>query len=203
MGIERRFDRKIGKSKGAVMQKLGWMILVCVVVAWGCAQADRERLKHFFFEIPEPAEAAADAEETPAPAEKPVVLVGAKSAYRSVHSPYVDRECLTCHDSTKRMGVHEDLLEACASCHERFFDEDELGHLPAMDGECRECHVLHRSERPSLLKAPVFDLCAECHDPDDLDEDICGTDLQNCTKCHDAHFGESPLLKPGVEAAED
>lgn len=186
------------------MRRLGWLMPVCVVVAVGCSQASRERLKHFFFEIPDQEEPAATVEKPATPAEESPTLVRAESKYLSQHPPYGNRQCNACHDPEKRMGVREDLLDACASCHERFFDEDQVGHSPVAEGECRECHVLHRSERFSLLKASVFDLCAECHDPDDLDEDTHGgAGVENCTRCHDAHFGESPLLKPGVQGAED
>lgn len=192
----------ISSVKGAVMRRLGWLASVCMLVVVGCSPTARERLKHFFFEIPKQ-EQPADAEPSTEPALESIRLVSAKPQYRSVHVPYQNRECMTCHDSSRRMAVYEDLLDSCASCHEPYFDEDKVMHSPVTDGECRECHVLHRSERRGLLKAPVFDLCTECHDSDDLDEDTCGTDSPNCAKCHDAHFGETALLRPGVEGAEE
>ena len=95
------------------------------------------------------------------------------------------------------MAVFDDAADSCGACHTRFFS-DEVAHSPVEEGECAGCHVAHRSEREFLLKAPVLDLCIECHDePEDLSEPAHAVEgVEECSACHDAHFGEEMLLKP-------
>ena len=72
------------------------------------------------------------------------------------------------------------------------------------DGQCIECHDMHRSAQLHLLKAPVLDTCVECHDePEALSEEVHGAPgVERCTGCHDPHFGTGMLLRSArLEAA--
>lgn len=182
-----------------------WMTLIpiCLIIVLGCSAATRERLKHWFFEVPEPTGEQAAAEEPPPETEEPPAVERVASRFQSVHPPYRNRECASCHNPEQRMQVREDLMDACGECHERFFS-DEVTHFPVMQGECIVCHDPHRSARRWLLKQPVLDTCVECHDePAYLSEEAHGGDnVDDCTRCHDAHFGGSGLLKPGVTAGD-
>lgn len=72
------------------------------------------------------------------------------------------------------------------------------------EGDCQTCHTLHRSEQLHLLIRPVFETCIECHDePEDLSEDShSGDNVEQCTRCHDPHFGVTPLLRPDAPRVE-
>ena len=179
------------------MRKLAPAIACALIVALGCSQAARDRLKHFFFEVPSAEVTPTLAEATPPPSEEPPELVLPGPRFRSTHPPYVQRLCKECHSSDNRMQVRADFLDQCRTCHARYFS-DEVGHPPVADGECLICHEPHRSMEAALLRLPVLDTCVNCHDePEDLSEEAHGAgDVDNCTTCHDPHFGGAALLKP-------
>jgi predicted CXXCH cytochrome family protein len=171
------------------------------LIVVGCSTATSERLKHFFFEIPagEVRTVGAEGQSHPdgTPADRPRAPA-APTRFASIHEPFRSRDCIACHDDTKQMQLFGDFETTCKDCHDRYFS-DEVGHAPVF-GDCMECHDPHRSSFPSLLKRSIPDTCAECHGkPDELSQPAhAGNDAGNCTKCHDAHFGDPPLLKPGV-----
>jgi predicted CXXCH cytochrome family protein len=172
------------------MNRMVWMILpVLGIAALGCSQAARDRMMHFFFEIP-PAETptagqAADQGESVA---KPEKLQLPPSQFQSVHSPFAQRACLKCHDQQRRMLVREDARKQCEACHPRYFS-DEVKHDAVSGGACADCHLPHRSVQLHLLKMPVYETCIECHDEDDVSGAHEDQDIKNCSTCHDAHFG--------------
>ncbi len=180
------------------MRKLICGLAFCGVVALGCSPSARERFKGWFFEIPEKGEPVQVADEfTPAPTYEPPMVVLPGPKYASIHLPVVRRQCLSCHDASAQMAAREDTAKTCGECHRRFFTE-EVGHGPASDGECAQCHTAHHSENPFLLKMPAYDLCIECHDePAELSEEAhSGPNAKDCTTCHDPHFGTGMFLKP-------
>ena len=167
----------------------------------GCSQNTRSRLTEWFFEVPEAPSTVAQADRAVSPQDEPPTLTRPRTVYASRHAPFVRRQCSACHDAAQRMQVREDLAESCEGCHARFFS-DEVGHYPAQEGECRGCHGLHRTKHAVLLTQSVYDICVECHDAEDLSEEAHGEEVENCTACHDAHFGTGALLKAGVKGAE-
>ena len=176
--------------------------LFCVI--FGCSQRTRDRVMHFFFEIPGE-NAASDVasqsdsltESTVSQIDVPVTFSAPGIKFASRHRPVIERQCRSCHDAGDRMQVNTDLMMAsCSTCHPRYFS-DEVGHGPVANGDCMDCHRPHRSEQPALLILPVFDTCIECHDePEDLSQTAhSGADVEDCLKCHDPHFGEGMLLR--------
>ncbi len=170
--------------------------LVGLGVVLGCSPESRERAKHFFFEVPDETQAkAASPEGDPQRPDRPTLAPPA-AKFASVHPPYAQHKCTSCHDSTQQMQVRSDLPEACRGCQRRYFSE-EVGHSPVADGDCLICHQLHRSTLASLLLQPIPDTCIDCHDePEDLSEEAHGVDnAADCIGCHDPHFGTGVLLR--------
>lgn len=180
------------------------MIPMAAVVVWGCSVTARDRLAHFFFEIPEPIAEGDVAAKTASSEDRPPALQLPPPRFVSVHEPFRERTCTACHDAGNRMQPHDDIAAACKTCHAEYFSE-RVGHFPVSAGQCTQCHDPHRSTRRALLMQDVHDTCVECHEePEDLSEEAHGgDDVDNCVRCHDAHFGESPLLKPGVKGASE
>ena len=78
------------------------------------------------------------------------------------------KDCAVCHqvtdeDGRAAVGDPED-SSICFQCHSSV--EFELTHLhtEAPFASCEVCHAIHGSSRPSLLIAPVKELCTLCHD---------------------------------------
>jgi predicted CXXCH cytochrome family protein len=169
----------------------------------GCSVTARERLKHFFFEVPEEPRptTAGDSNHL-----ESVVAVEAKPEFAlppgrfvSIHEPFRSHDCQACHDASKRMKVDSAAETTCGACHDRYFGE-EVGHGPVAAGECLLCHDPHRSAFPALLTTAIGENCAQCHEAsNDLSQPAhAGSDAAHCTQCHDPHFGAPPLLKPGI-----
>ena len=79
--------------------------------------------------------------------------------------------CATCHktetDDADRAIVGElKSYKACFECHRPVDFEVDHAHILEPLEACQMCHALHGSKHKSLLKAPMRQLCAECHDPD-------------------------------------
>lgn len=78
------------------------------------------------------------------------------------------RDCGACHEMTETDGLKRvgELKghESCFACHDaaRFPEIHAHPEDPLFD--CGMCHSIHGSQRELLLRAPVKELCAKCHD---------------------------------------
>lgn len=185
------------RLKRSSMRKFVGAIAILLIICVGCSPSARERLKRWFFEIPDDGGGGRQAAAEPRSVAEPVLVgVRAETRFQSIHAPYLLRQCTKCHDRGNRMDPQAHFMESCRTCHTRYFSE-EVGHIPVAQGECLTCHDPHRTEHRKLLKQAVFDTCVDCHDePEDLSEEAHGGGgVEHCTTCHDPHFGSGRLLK--------
>ncbi len=79
-----------------------------------------------------------------------------------------DQRCAHCHQTEKKAGriaVGElRSYKACLECHPSVQFEAIHSHPLEPIEHCQTCHALHGSSRKGLLKAPVKQLCLDCHD---------------------------------------
>jgi len=129
------------------------------------------------------------------------------------------KECLDCHQQTFAGATKHRGVDDCEACHEQeeedehefefAIEKDEMCtqchdldlagaiHEPVTKGDCTVCHEVHSADQPKLLNAPMFDLCASCH------EDLRGKRKAHvhgpfgggqCQGCHAAHASENESL---------
>ncbi len=123
-----------------------------------------------------------------------------------VHAAAVD-DCTTCHEFViGDGGTSVELLEAepglCVLCHDEFVaaveEEFDTPHFPVTES-CLICHDPHGSDQTRPLNAPIVELCADCHDFDDLQGDH-GNQLSeesDCAFCHDPHGSDNAGMLVG------
>lgn len=183
-----------------------------------CSPATKDRLMHFFFEIPDEAgnetnqsqttndsnnhsatdrtAASTESGEYSAIEQAPEFASNGGPVIRSIHPPVAQRKCQACHNPDQRMRVRDTMIDDCRDCHQRYFS-DEVGHPPVEREECLKCHDPHQTRHVALLKKETFNVCMTCHKkPERLSEEMHSRpDVQNCTACHDPHFGQGFRLK--------
>jgi predicted CXXCH cytochrome family protein len=196
--------RRISGDYGAAMIPAGSMArallgatLLVGAVVLGCAASSRERLEHFFFDVPSDVDRAAGSTGTEASVPQRQAVRVAGRTFQSVHPPFAERACDVCHDPRRQMRPREDLADECESCHDRYFTEA-AAHFPVAEGDCAVCHDMHRSRYAALLRNPVNAICTDCHgEIEDLSVEAHGAHAKSsCTLCHDPHFGSGMFLKP-------
>ncbi|MDH3568520.1 MAG: hypothetical protein OEM61_14360, partial [Desulfobacteraceae bacterium] len=114
----------------------------------------------------------------------------------TVHMPYEDGDCLTCHNphASDNPGVTtEAQKQLCMSCHSDFEAQMQgmaSQHLPVAAGQCSGCHNPHQSKLSSLLLAESPDLCLVCHEElkTRMDEGNSHSPAErDCQRCHLPH----------------
>ena len=124
-----------------------------------------------------------------------------------VHEP-ASEDCTTCHEvNIDEAGTRITLMEQepalCVMCHADLEAaaayELETPHAPVGDS-CLSCHDPHASATERLLTAPAVELCALCHDVDDLQGAHGGqlTTEANCVACHVPHGSSNPHMLSGT-----
>ncbi len=118
----------------------------------------------------------------------------------SVHGPFDEGECDTCHDG-RADKIEEDGESAlCFGCHDEIEDlvkSAKVSHDALEVGSCIDCHTPHAAPRPKLLKGRAEEVCGECHDEQlsGAGESMHGAIARfGCPACHLPHGGENEKL---------
>jgi predicted CXXCH cytochrome family protein len=78
------------------------------------------------------------------------------------------KRCEACHETSQSDGKTAvgavKPSKCCYDCHRPVDVEAKHAHPMKSLEDCQSCHALHGSNRKSSLKAPVKQLCSECHE---------------------------------------
>jgi len=106
----------------------------------------------------------------------------------SCHAVAVDPTTKTKHPGGKVITLVQQGADLCGMCHEPKGTK-KVVHAPILGGDCTSCHDPHQSPNKGMLKAPMPDLCFQCHDESmrnqvHMHPPVAGGD---CSGCHDNH----------------
>jgi predicted CXXCH cytochrome family protein len=168
----------------------------------GCSPDTRYRVLSFFFDgVPRPGDEKAGssgAEGKPGQEGAPPASPAGPLRPVSDHAPWRNRECFACHESESSLVAFSTGPGLCSKCHAEYVRPNLMDwvHGPVALGQCKLCHLPHKSDYPWLLTAPELDLCRRCHnDPDLMDWPFHKAGAgKSCTACHDPHMAGNRLL---------
>ena len=177
------------------------LILVLTLFVSCSVEQHHQTLAFFFDGVPDPTTVEQAVEEQTiekdsAPEDQPVGVnrKAAQQQVLSVHPPYQDRECDSCHDRSSASFLTAPADELCFLCHDSEPFEMAYVHGPVAVAACTACHQPHQSKEPYLLLNPVMDVCMSCHAKADVEQND-NHDMETvCTECHNPHSGEDPYL---------
>jgi predicted CXXCH cytochrome family protein len=114
----------------------------------------------------------------------------------TVHYPYKEKECFSCHDEKSKSELILPQPDLCYSCHEDFSKKFKFIHGPVAGGYCTSCHNPHMSKDKNLLIRSGQQICLNCHESksvlkNDVHKDIADSE---CTLCHNPHGGENRFI---------
>jgi predicted CXXCH cytochrome family protein len=136
----------------------------------------------------------------------------------SPHAAWNKQQCNNCHQSERSNLLRSDVNTVCLACHKDIQSPAATSapsfsmtallvkvplHDPVRRGQCISCHTPHRSTRPHLIKPIAEQVCYQCHNSKEIQNDAHPpVHRADCLLCHAGH--SSPikhLLKPGIEPA--
>ncbi|MDH3519155.1 MAG: cytochrome C [Myxococcales bacterium] len=126
--------------------------------------------------------------------------------FDNVHKPVADKKCDECHEgagSKVPFALKDEGYELCEGCHyEKVADAFNAKriHWAVVDHTgCINCHAPHASAEDGLLKAPMSEVCGECHADTVARQERSQTKHPpiaegECDACHAPHGSESVFL---------
>jgi predicted CXXCH cytochrome family protein len=114
----------------------------------------------------------------------------------TVHYPYKEKECFTCHDEKSKSDLIMLQPELCYTCHDDFSKKFKFVHGPVAAGYCTTCHNPHMSKEKKLLIRSGQQICINCHESKSVFKNDVHKDIgdSECTLCHNPHGGENRFI---------
>ncbi len=125
------------------------------------------------------------------------------------HSPFVNRDCGSCHVQPKPGGSEPKTVASgralCEVCHgdTRTSFAKKFVHTAVKQERCGACHAPHASSSDKLLSRTGGALCYTCHDPKAFQKKEMHAPVKagECLKCHYPHASDAKgvLVRTGNE----
>jgi predicted CXXCH cytochrome family protein len=118
----------------------------------------------------------------------------------SVHAPFSEGMCDSCHDGGSDQLMEDGGAALCLACHsdvEEALASVTVPHAAMEMAACVACHSPHAAAQASLVKAPAGGPCLDCHDDAGASDDevLHGAIAWfGCQACHEPHGGERANL---------
>jgi predicted CXXCH cytochrome family protein len=122
---------------------------------------------------------------------------------KNVHKPVAERKCNSCHTPHLAAGGKLTLGEAnavCIKCHEDklqfyLFTPHGQAAVRAGQSQCLNCHEVHSSNYPGLLRHEPYRICQACHSDRTPHHFLVDADVEDkklpCGSCHNPHGSET------------
>ena len=114
----------------------------------------------------------------------------------TVHYPYKEKECFSCHDEKSKSELIMPQPDLCYTCHDDYSKKFKYVHGPVATGYCTSCHNPHMSKEKKLLIRSGQQICLNCHESKSVFKNVVHKDIgdSECTLCHNPHGGENRFI---------
>jgi len=179
----------------------GILIVIVLALFSQCSPYAGKSVLHFFFDgVPESDSTSMPGNEIGAMQDDSTDVfeeaVALSSPGGSVHYPFGEGECASCHNEQSLGTMLEPQPSLCYICHEDLSERYNYLHGPVAGGYCSACHDPHRSANEKLLRYTGEELCFYCHEAESVLKNEMHEGLEGmlCSDCHNAHGGEDKYI---------
>ena len=191
------------------------LYLLLIIGSWLCLNSCSVESRHkvlttVFDGVPPPVESQTVQSGLPDPSQvdHPGKSTGVQPAkiQWSLHEPFSQKECGSCHDSGRSNRLILPADQLCLECHDNVNGRP-WTHGPVSGGGCSVCHEPHKAPQPNLLKHEGNELCISCHIREKGffagSSEHRTVDQAVCSDCHYAHSGDDRfMLKDGARVRQ-
>jgi len=172
-------------------------VVLFLIYLSGCSTTHSYKTLSFFFDgVPDPNNTNSQPNDSTKNSDTAMYaqnMISKAITQSSIHPPYQDKQCQSCHDQSKMGKLIKSPPDLCYNCHEDFSNKYKTLHGPVGGGQCTQCHNPHMSANKDLLVRTGQSLCLNCHDSKPVMDIQAHLTIKNtdCTECHNPHGGEN------------